>query len=323
MGLEQDRTELIALMHAQRAAIWTRNYAAWSDCFVHEPYTARFGYLSSGGSFVRRGWEDIARRARAFIEDEQIPYDEDNAFRTEITNLDLRIVGDMAWAFYNQSYPGYVYPDHVGPGLTDEVRIFERHEGCWKIAVMGFMDNNSGRIGSAFIIVDGEGRVLWRSREATQGLEDDDDLVIRGGRLRVRDARCDRRLQAAIGWAASLDQGLNSGRGSMPVVMEAAEGLPTRVWWVKGEAGVIFVILDGTPMTEARLDHAAIIFSLSAGQRRLAGLIADGQSLPDAAGQMGISANTAKTHLQRIYDKTGVHNQAALVRVLLSVGMPV
>jgi DNA-binding CsgD family transcriptional regulator len=323
LGQQEDREELVALMHAQRAAIWTRNYEAWAACFVHAPYSARFGYLTGGGSFVRRGWDDIARRARAFIEEGHIPYDENNAYRTGIENLDLRIDGDMAWAVYNQRYPGYIYPDHVGPGLTDEFRIFERHDGRWKIAVMGFMDNNSGRIGSAFLVVDGEGRVLWKSQEAKQGLEDDDDLVIRGGRLRVRDSRCDRKLQAAIRWAASLDQGLNSGRGSVPVVMEAGEGLPTRVWWVKGEAGVIFVVLDGAPLTEDRLDQAAVIFGLSATQRRLAGLIADGQSMPDAARDMGISANTAKTHLQRVYDKTGVHNQAALVRILLSVGMPI
>ena len=35
---------------------------------------------------------------------------------------------------------------------------------------------------------------------------------------------------------------------------------------------------------------------------------------------MGISVNTAKTHLKRMFDKTGVHAQPALVRLLLSVG---
>ena len=38
---------------------------------------------------------------------------------------------------------------------------------------------------------------------------------------------------------------------------------------------------------------------------------------------MGITSNTARTHLQRIFDKTGVHNQSALVRVLLSAIAPV
>jgi hypothetical protein len=35
MGEAEDREELIALMHATRIAIWTKNYPAWAECFVH------------------------------------------------------------------------------------------------------------------------------------------------------------------------------------------------------------------------------------------------------------------------------------------------
>jgi DNA-binding CsgD family transcriptional regulator len=38
---------------------------------------------------------------------------------------------------------------------------------------------------------------------------------------------------------------------------------------------------------------------------------------------LGITANTARTHLDRIFDKTGVRTQPALVRALLSVAAPV
>ncbi|QYO77595.1 LuxR C-terminal-related transcriptional regulator [Devosia salina] len=322
MSEEDDRAELIALMHAQRAAIWTQNFQAWADCFVPAPYTVRFGYWAGGGTFVRRGWDEISRRARAHMEGHELPYNTDYAFKTVIKNLNLRICGDMAWAIYDQQYPGYDYPGHVGPGLANEFRVFERHGGRWKIAAMCFFDNNAGRKGEALLILDGEGRVQWTSPEAARRLPEDDDLVIRNGRLRVRDTACDRKLQAAVRWAAGVDGGYNSGRGSVPIVLGQGEGLPTRVWWIKVEGGAIYFVLDGAPMAEERLDQAALIFGLSVAQRRLARLIADGRSLPDAAAQMGISANTAKTHLQRIYDKTGVHSQPALVRVLLSVGVP-
>ena len=63
-----------------------------------------------------------------------------------------------------------------------------------------------------------------------------------------------------------------------------------------------------------------MIFDLSEAQSRLAGQILDGRSLPEAAAELGISVNTARTHLQRIYAKAGVNSQPALVRVLLSVG---
>ncbi len=322
MGQQEDRAELVALMHAQRAAIWTGNYEAWAACFVQAPYTTRLGYWAGGGTFVRRGWDTISSRAKEHIERQEIPYNEDFAHHTTIEQLDLRIHGDMAWAVYKQQYPGYYYPGHIGPGLTDEFRIFERHDGRWKVAVMGFFDNNAGRRGSALVIVDGDGRVRWMSPEAQNRLAMDDDLVVRNGRLRIRNAQYDRKLQSAFRWAAALDEGYNSARGSVPIVMDAGEGLPTRVCWVKAEAGSTYFVFDGTPMTDERLDLAAVTFGLSAVQRRLAGHIADGLTLPEAAIVMRISVSTARAHLKRIFEKTGVHNQPALVRVLLLVGSP-
>ena len=62
------------------------------------------------------------------------------------------------------------------------------------------------------------------------------------------------------------------------------------------------------------------MFGLSAAQQRLAAEIVRGHTLPIAASALGISVNTARTHLNRIFDKTGVHSQAALVRNLYSVG---
>lgn len=319
MSEAQDREELIALMHATRIAIWTKNYPAWAECFVHEPYMVRWGYLRGGGTFARRGWEDISQRAKAYIEGD-MPYDEAYAYQTTIENLILRIHGDMAWAIYDQQHPSHDYPGHVGPGLTREMRVFERYQGRWRIAVLAFLSNDGGASGTAMLMLDGDGRVMWTSVGAARRLQDDDDLVIRNGRLQVRNSACNRKLQGALRWAADLDKALSSERGSVPIVLSAGEGMPTRVWWVVAESGAIYFLLDGQPMTDKRLDVAATIYGLSGGQRRLAGFIADGRSLPDAAREMGISANTARTHLQRIYDKTGVHNQPALVRVLLSVG---
>ena len=43
-GSEEDRAEIIALIHANRIAIWTQDYELYQQCFVHEPYTTRWGW---------------------------------------------------------------------------------------------------------------------------------------------------------------------------------------------------------------------------------------------------------------------------------------
>ena len=322
MSETDDREEILALLHANRIGIWTKNFELWSACFVHTDYLTRWGYNVQGGTSIRRGWDDISRRAQPVFAGAEMPVNPDFAYKTTIENLTLRIEGDMAWASSEQHHPQTGFPGFRGSGLTHELRVLERHEGRWRIAVLGHMGNNGFHDGAAMLELAPDGGVRWASTQALERLPDDDDLVLRNGKLRVRNAAGQRRLMAALTWAANVDSGYNPQRGSMPIVLEAGEGVPTRVWWVLVDAGAIYFLMDERSMTDERLDIAATIFGLSAGQRRVARLIADGQSLPDAAREMGISANTAKTHLQRIYDKTGVHTQPALVRVLLSVGLP-
>jgi DNA-binding CsgD family transcriptional regulator len=76
-------------------------------------------------------------------------------------------------------------------------------------------------------------------------------------------------------------------------------------------------------MTQQRLDAAAVIYGITPAQMRLVGLIVDGHDLVEAARQLSISINTARTQLRRMFEKTGVSSQATLVRALLSVAAPV
>ena len=46
-------------------------------------------------------------------------------------------------------------------------------------------------------------------------------------------------------------------------------------------------------------------------------LVQHAGSVRDIADRLGVSVNTAKTHLKRIFDKTGVRRQSALIKLLL------
>lgn len=317
-----DYDEILALIHRNRIAIWMRDFEAWSSCFMHEPYLARWGWWALGGVFVRRGWADISERLRREMEERPEP-EPRMAHETRLENLQLQICGDMAWATFEHHYPGgSMWNGKRAPGLSHEARVFERHDGQWKIAFLLLLDGGYPDDGLIRLRLDGEGRVLSTGPEVQRVLADD-DLVVRNGRLRVRDSRTDAKLQAAIRWAASQDRSYMPFTGAVPVVMEAGEGLPTKVWWVSCESGQVRFAVGDSGSTETRLETAAMIYGLSPVQHRVAALVADGLTLNEIAERLQVSPNTARTHLQRIFDKTGVHSQSALVRVLLTAIAPV
>ncbi len=67
---------------------------------------------------------------------------------------------------------------------------------------------------------------------------------------------------------------------------------------------------------------AAMAFGITPAQARLASLIVDGKDLVEAAAILGISVNTARTQLKRMFKKTGSHSQPTLVRAILMAGAP-
>ncbi len=48
--------------------------------------------------------------------------------------------------------------------------------------------------------------------------------------------------------------------------------------------------------------------------------LTEGKSLPEMAGQRQVSINTLRVHLSRLFQKTGTHRQAELVRFALTAG---
>jgi DNA-binding CsgD family transcriptional regulator len=332
MSDAEDHAAILELIHRNRIAVWTQDFAAYEKCFVHADYTTRWNASPVSGILVRQSWDEISKAVTRMFETMGEGASVANAYETEVIDLRLRVSGDMAWATFRQKYPDVSGPaglaptrpwHHAGTSPSHEVRVFERHAGEWRIAFLGFLDADSARGHSALLRLGPDGKVEWQNEAGTAMLAADDDLAVRNGRLRVRDAKTDARLQAAIKWAAALSAPMVPGRGSLPIVVQAGEDLPAKVWWVIAESGKIFCSLGAPGHDEQRLEAAAIVYGLSAAQKEVAGHIIAGRSLAEIAERMGITANTARTHLDRVFDKTGVHAQAALVRVLLSAAAPI
>lgn len=62
-------------------------------------------------------------------------------------------------------------------------------------------------------------------------------------------------------------------------------------------------------------------YGLTSAEARVALVASSGLSIPETAARLGISPNTVKTHLRRVYEKTGTARQAELSRLVAMIGL--
>ncbi len=150
-----------------------------------------------------------------------------------------------------------------------------------------------------------------------------------GNTLRCCAPEAQKRFQAAFSDAAALAKGNNrrEATGSPVITIDRAVGPPIlvtvaplmqlegRPWFER--TGVLVKVSDPLkPPSEAVLQQG---FGLTAAEARLACSLLGGGTLADAASRIGVSANTAKTQLQVVFQKTRTNRQPELVALLRSI----
>jgi DNA-binding CsgD family transcriptional regulator len=314
--LDAEARAVVEVIEREFRCFWLGDVEAYRACHVQAPYACRWGYWQGGGIMARRGADQLMRLAIAYMQ-ECAPVPE-FVLGAGLSNLTVRVTAEMAWATFERGYFPVPRLEGRGPNCPiHEVRILERHDSEWKIAFLGVLDPFIGE--ESTVRVSADGTITWWSERAAAQLADDDDFIVRGGRLRLRHRNLDGRLRAAIAWAAEHDDFIMSRKGAVPIVIDTNRA---RVCWVIADGDITFVMLDDPRPVSTRIAHAARIYGLSDAQLRVAQAVAEGVSLPDFAQSAGITVNTARTHLQRIFDKVGTRTQAGLVHALLSIQPP-
>jgi DNA-binding CsgD family transcriptional regulator len=315
---EADRTAIMQVIETESAAYLARDYETWARCWVQAPYVRRWVSTTRRGVNVWDGWEEQGPPMKNFMAAHPVPSTAE--YRRE--TLNLRVGKDMAWATFDQHASGASGPEIDLPEMNYEMRILEKHADGWKIACICSFQRSLDHIASALIRVDQEAAVAWMNSAAEKELRDTRAIVVRAGRLRAVDRTADQRLQAAIRWAGHRDDGVWPRHGTLPIVLDGGHGEPANVCWVIAKSDEVFVAINNQRMVEERLDAAAAVYGITPTQVSLARLIIAGHDLVSAADRLGVRVTTTRTHLQRMFEKTGVRSQPALVRALLSVASP-
>lgn len=91
--------------------------------------------------------------------------------------------------------------------------------------------------------------------------------------------------------------------------------------WMSNAAAAIFVA-PAQAGAQIPVDALRALFDLTAAEARVLVEVGAGRTPGEAAAALGIAESTAKTHLARIFSKTGVGRQAELVALVRSLSMP-
>jgi DNA-binding CsgD family transcriptional regulator len=88
-----------------------------------------------------------------------------------------------------------------------------------------------------------------------------------------------------------------------------------------GKDGLSYLVLISDPDHGVALNRERLQenYGLTPAEARLAALLVEGKRLKTAAVELGISFETARTHLKRIFSKTTSESQVDLVRLFLNL----
>ena len=230
-------------------------------------------------------------------------------------------------------------PVHDRAGVTDDVRrrltmILPHVRRALQIgediarsrAETAALADTLDGLGAGLFIVDGTTRILHTNAAARRLLAAEDVLCSRGGRLVACDPQANRSLRLAL---AASDDAMPS-----PLPLIASDGTH-RVGHIRLLKPVARPYGDGAHEALAAVmvykagmeyprppDIIAMFYNLTPTELRILLAIVEIGGAPEVAAKLGIAPSTVRTHVGRLFEKTGTKRQAELVRLVAGFASP-
>ncbi|WP_181706575.1 helix-turn-helix transcriptional regulator [Chthonobacter rhizosphaerae] len=182
-------------------------------------------------------------------------------------------------------------------------------------------------LAAGVVIVDRRSEVTYANTQAKLLMSRQDcALVLASGRLSALPVECGARLQILIRQAMDGPQPKDGAmlvpeHGGLPAIAVHVKHLPANLRpFSDPHHGAALILRPLRAPSDP--DTMKALFGLTRAEVRTADALMRGLSLAETAAENGISINTARTHLARIFGKTGTRHQGALVALLKSAESP-
>jgi DNA-binding CsgD family transcriptional regulator len=178
------------------------------------------------------------------------------------------------------------------------------------------------------IFVSFSGRVLYANPAATNIAAARDGLSLGSRGLRAAAAPEDATLQRLIRQAAAGNGSAPRASGRMAISKVSGrkpytiQVLPIRSSHarpVDGPAAALVLIVDHERETNLLPADLQASYHLTPAEAEVALRVLRGHGLQSVADELCVSLSTVRVHLQRVFEKTGTHRQAELVRMLIEI----
>lgn len=313
-----ERDAIQRVLEADISSYLVRDRAAWLRCWVND---ARFRSIMECGTMqVARSFDDFRQNVFDAMDAEPEPIKAEVRF----DNLEIEISGCVAWATYEEIVANTSNP-LATPSHSHNFRLLEYAGGSWRILFHGCWAEPQRDTESPVIEIAKDGSVLWMNRAAKLELRNFKGLSISNGKLRASRPSWNAELQNVISGAHNLtgfgeyNRAKSAGGGEVkfPVVLGENEDGALLLCWVKVADGRVYILFGTASDLSKQIEILQAIYALSKSQTHIVKLITNGLEVAEAAGVMGVTKNTARTHLRRVYEKVGVKSQIELLRLMV------
>jgi DNA-binding CsgD family transcriptional regulator len=176
-------------------------------------------------------------------------------------------------------------------------------------------------------LISASGRVIELNRRAREFLAQADGLMWDRGHLAAQLPAESRALQALIRSAAQTGAGKSAHPGG-PISISRPSGRrgykllvcpyrPSPLWHGLEPPSATVLMTDPEQRVAQSSEQLVDRYGPTFAEASLAMRLVQGESIAEAAAALGITEHTARTHLKRVFAKTGTTQQPELVRQVL------
>ena len=201
-----------------------------------------------------------------------------------------------------------------------------------RIAEAGTFADTLDGLDAGLCLVDAGGRLIHTNAAGQAILDAGDILHDVGGRLVACDAKVNQTLREVFAAAEQGDAALGTKGIAVPLIGKHGEryiahALPLTSG-ARRRAGVIYTAVAALFVRRAALAMSSRsevigkIFKLTPTELRVLLAIVEMGGVPEVAAALGVADTTVRTHVSRLFQKTGATRQADLVRLVAGYATP-